>query len=252
MVASNIGIVIPESNQSTLVGIVLISNRWIKTCAKVFKWYPVKLYQLVSQYLSFSDCLYKGPVISARELESLLLNSTLAMWMATQPAYGTLLEFLVHWGNNWSCIYSSTQQQKFQHHQSQQQSCPQSLPCYICGKINHLWSNCRFVESTCHTCGKKGYVAPICKSQHRHRPYKAHYVETEGPHPEMEELHSFAMNHTSRKLGTCAMHTAGRRETDINGDWHRSRNLSYLRNNVQITISRENTNQNFSCCPDIH
>ena len=38
------------------------------------------------------------------------------------------------------------------------------VPCFRCGRPYHSPSNCRFVQATCHNCGKKGHIAPVCSS----------------------------------------------------------------------------------------
>ena len=38
--------------------------------------------------------------------------------------------------------------------------------CYCCGKADHSPNKCHFKNAYCHTCGKKGRIAPECKSAH--------------------------------------------------------------------------------------
>ena len=40
-----------------------------------------------------------------------------------------------------------------------------STPCYRCGRPNHEPSTCRFRDSTCHFCKKKGHIAPACRAK---------------------------------------------------------------------------------------
>ena len=40
-------------------------------------------------------------------------------------------------------------------------------PCFRCGKGNHTADRCRFKESTCHFCQKKGHIATVCLSKKR-------------------------------------------------------------------------------------
>jgi hypothetical protein len=35
--------------------------------------------------------------------------------------------------------------------------------CYSCGKTNHKRSDCRFKDSVCHNCSRKGHIAPACR-----------------------------------------------------------------------------------------
>ena len=37
-------------------------------------------------------------------------------------------------------------------------------PCYRCGRGKHNPRSCCFAEITCHNCGKKGHIAPVCRS----------------------------------------------------------------------------------------
>ena len=37
-------------------------------------------------------------------------------------------------------------------------------PCYRCGRGKHNLRSCCFAEITCHNCGKKGHIAPVCRS----------------------------------------------------------------------------------------
>ena len=81
---------------------------------------------------------------------------------------------------------------------------PSSQPCYRYGKINHTPSTCRFLDSHCHHCGKKGHIRSVCRSKKQGLPphnqsrsvsQKTHYLDTEAsstPPPE-EELHLFAI-----------------------------------------------------------
>lgn len=44
---------------------------------------------------------------------------------------------------------------------------PQTKPCYRCGGRNHLPRNCRFKDSTCNYCKKKGHIAKVCLSKQK-------------------------------------------------------------------------------------
>ncbi len=33
---------------------------------------------------------------------------------------------------------------------------------------NHAAKDCKFKDATCHACGKKGHIAPVCRSQDPH------------------------------------------------------------------------------------
>lgn len=43
------------------------------------------------------------------------------------------------------------------------------VPCYRCGKSNHLPSMCRFKTAKCHHCGKVGHIRPACQSDKREK-----------------------------------------------------------------------------------
>ena len=36
--------------------------------------------------------------------------------------------------------------------------------CWACGGADHVRSRCRFRDSTCHSCGKKGHLAAVCQA----------------------------------------------------------------------------------------
>ena len=38
--------------------------------------------------------------------------------------------------------------------------------CYCWGKTGHFPNQCRFKDTYCYACGKKGQTAPVCKSAH--------------------------------------------------------------------------------------
>ena len=44
---------------------------------------------------------------------------------------------------------------------------PLSKLCYLCGHSDHIATACRFRESTCNRCHKKGYLAKVCQSGQR-------------------------------------------------------------------------------------
>ena len=46
---------------------------------------------------------------------------------------------------------------------------PKKKSCYRCGR-NHEEKDCKFREATCHSCGKQGHIAPVCKSRSRQTP----------------------------------------------------------------------------------
>ena len=39
------------------------------------------------------------------------------------------------------------------------------VPCYRCDRSNHDASKCHFADATCHNCGKKGHIAPACRTK---------------------------------------------------------------------------------------
>ena len=39
--------------------------------------------------------------------------------------------------------------------------------CYRCDKTGHFQNQCHFKDAHCHACGKKGHIAPVCKSTPR-------------------------------------------------------------------------------------
>ena len=41
----------------------------------------------------------------------------------------------------------------------------QTQPCYRCGRSYHSPNNCKFRNSICHYCKKKGHIAPICRAK---------------------------------------------------------------------------------------
>ena len=43
----------------------------------------------------------------------------------------------------------------------------QQQPCSRCGKTTHTPSDCHFKDAECHACGKKGHIAPVCRSKPR-------------------------------------------------------------------------------------
>ena len=51
-------------------------------------------------------------------------------------------------------------------------------PCYRCDKIGHFPNQCRFKGAYCHACGKKGHIAPVCKSAHMRVSY---HRQLQGP-----------------------------------------------------------------------
>ena len=48
---------------------------------------------------------------------------------------------------------------------SQPQQRDSRNPCYRCGRTSHSPSDCKFKEVTCNHCGKKGHIAPVCRSK---------------------------------------------------------------------------------------
>jgi len=46
----------------------------------------------------------------------------------------------------------------------QESSGTPQTPCYRCGRGKHNPRSCCFAEITCHNCGKKGHIAPVCRS----------------------------------------------------------------------------------------
>ena len=42
-----------------------------------------------------------------------------------------------------------------------------SAPCHRCGRSNHDQNDCKFRDSICHNCQKKGHIAPVCRAKKR-------------------------------------------------------------------------------------
>ena len=42
-------------------------------------------------------------------------------------------------------------------------------PCYRCGKSNHSPMDCKFKDVECHSSGKKGHIALVCRTKHQKR-----------------------------------------------------------------------------------
>ena len=43
-------------------------------------------------------------------------------------------------------------------------------PCSRCWKTNHAAKDCKFKDATCHACGKRGHIAPACRSNPAMKP----------------------------------------------------------------------------------
>ena len=41
--------------------------------------------------------------------------------------------------------------------------------CYRCGRTSHDQKDCRFKDAECHNCGKRGHIAPVCRSPKKKR-----------------------------------------------------------------------------------
>ena len=80
------------------------------------------------------------------------------------------------------------------------------IPCYRCGE-QHTANNCRFKESLCNFCGKKGHIQRVCRSRHRemqHPPFsrqgnqrrQTHHLEEDVPAepPLLIEYNLFAVS----------------------------------------------------------
>ena len=50
---------------------------------------------------------------------------------------------------------------------SQQHHFSKAKACFRCGNVGHTPDRCRFRDSTCHYCKKKGHIAPVCLSKKR-------------------------------------------------------------------------------------
>ena len=44
------------------------------------------------------------------------------------------------------------------------QVAPQRKPCYHCGRSSHDQKDGKFRDTECHNCGKRGHIAPVCRS----------------------------------------------------------------------------------------
>ena len=47
-----------------------------------------------------------------------------------------------------------------------------SKPCYRCGATDHWASTCRFKDTTCHKCKKRGHIAKVCRSGGNHSQFQ--------------------------------------------------------------------------------
>ena len=67
----------------------------------------------------------------------------------------------------------------------------QQQPCSRCEKTTHTPSDCRFKVAECHACGKKGHIAPVCRSkprpQTKSNPYPKKHQKTYGTNRVQEE-----------------------------------------------------------------
>ncbi len=45
---------------------------------------------------------------------------------------------------------------------------PHNLLALDVEKLTMLQKDCKFKDATCHACGKKGHIAPVCRSQDPH------------------------------------------------------------------------------------
>ena len=60
--------------------------------------------------------------------------------------------------SNASCDISQVARSEYKHREQKKKSC------YRCGR-SHDEKDCKFREATCHVCGKKGHIAPVCRSK---------------------------------------------------------------------------------------
>ena len=71
-----------------------------------------------------------------------------------------------------------------------------SLQCYCCGKANHKAPECRYKDSVCSKCKKRGHLAKVCcntkstLSQSRSEPSQTNTVIPEAQAPEEYQLFS--------------------------------------------------------------
>ena len=68
---------------------------------------------------------------------------------------------------------------------AQGKAAPTQPKCYRCGGL-HEQNNCRFIQSTCHSCGKKGHISCVCRSTPKtpsHAPTKGRNVHNKKRNP---------------------------------------------------------------------
>ena len=87
--------------------------------------------------LSEKDLTYAKAMEVARAMEA--TNTNAKSFKTVEPAIR---------------LFSSQPQQRDSHN-----------PCYRCGRTSHSPSDCKFKEATCNHCGKKGHIAPVCRSK---------------------------------------------------------------------------------------
>ena len=65
------------------------------------------------------------------------------------------------------------------------------LACYRCGG-EHLPTKCRFKDTVCHACKKRGHIVKVCRSKgiQRRPARRTHYVEEEDQEPQEDDVYS--------------------------------------------------------------
>ena len=93
-----------------------------------------------------------------------------------------------------------------------------SRPCRNCGRTNHSREDCRFRDATCYACGKRGHIAPACKSAPAQKflskkgTSRKSYRETAKTHRLDDDKHSHSSEDS--RSGEFELHFMGKSSTE--------------------------------------
>ena len=82
----------------------------------------------------------------------------------------------------------------------------QRKPCYRCGRTNHDSKDCRFVDSTCHYCKKKGHIAPACSKKKGNSRKNTKHIAPVSDDSDAEEFHLHTIGSRSSRPLMVTLH----------------------------------------------